>query len=66
MDFLLLNEKENRAAAEFMQEHYRRPCKSGRNAAIELFAEATGLGTSLKVRCPHCKKTQDITDIDCW
>ncbi len=61
----LLSPAENAAAAKFVWDHYDRQCKPG-DAKVELFAEATGLGFSIKVRCPNCKQTADITDTACW
>lgn len=59
----LLSQEENEAAAKFVWEHYDRRC-GGDRAKLELFAEATGLGFSIKIRCPNCKAKADITDTD--
>ncbi len=62
----LLTEKENNAASKFVWEHYERRCGGKKNAALELTAEATGLGFSIKIRCPNCGATQCISDVDSW
>lgn len=59
----LLNEKENLAASMFAHEHYK---KHRKTAALTLTAEQTGLGYSIKVQCPHCRKTKDISDYESW
>jgi hypothetical protein len=60
----LLSEKENEAASRFVWEHYNGGC--GDRAKLELTAEATGIGFTINVRCPKCKKTQDVTDTGNW
>lgn len=62
----LLNAKENEAAARFVWDHYKRRCKPSKSAKVELFAESNGMGFSIKVRCPHCLATEDISDVDSW
>lgn len=62
----LLNDNENEAASLFVWEHYKRRCGGEKNAALELTASATGLGFAIKIRCPNCKETQDITDSTDW
>jgi hypothetical protein len=63
----LLNDKENEAADKFMWEHYDRHCGgNNKNAKLELFAEATGIGLSLVIRCPNCNATENISDIESW
>ena len=61
---LLLNDVENEAAGEFMQDHYRR-CNM-QTSKVELVAESTGIALAIKVKCPKCKATSDITDYSCW
>ncbi len=60
---MLLNEKENRAADEFAMAHYRLHDKT---AEVIVIATQTGLGYSVKVKCPHCRMTTDITDSSNW
>lgn len=59
----LLNDKENAAADAFAMQHYK---KHEKTASIILTATATGLGYSIKVECPYCRKQKDITDHDSW
>ncbi len=62
----LLNDNENVAASRFVWEHYERRCGGSKDAALELTAQATGMGFTIKIRCPNCKATQDITDPSDW
>lgn len=62
----LLSRRENETAAAFVWDHYARRCGGEKSAKLELTAEATGLGFAIKVRCPNCKRSQDITDTTDW
>lgn len=59
----LLNEIENAKAAAFASKHYR---KHKKTASVILTAVATGLGYNVKVECPHCRKSEDISDYASW
>lgn len=60
---MLLNETENKRADDFAMDHYRRHKKT---AKAVVTATATGLGYSVEVTCPHCGKTENITDSSSW
>ncbi len=60
---MLLSDKENKAADEFAMEHYEIHKKTAR---VVLTAKQTGLGYSITVQCPHCRKKRDITDTSDW
>lgn len=47
----------------FRAEHYKK-CKNGNSYIYEL--TGTEIGTCIKVTCPVCKKSKDITDIKGW
>lgn len=47
----------------FRAEHYKK-CKNGNSYLYEL--TGTGIGTCIKITCPVCKKSKDITDVKGW
>lgn len=59
----LLNEAENRRASEFAMKHY---AKHNKTASVIVTATATGVGYGVKVECPYCHKTKDVTDCSDW
>lgn len=59
----LLNEKENTAADAFMWKHY---AKHKKTAEVMLTATATGIATHIKITCPYCRKSEDLSDYGCW
>ena len=67
---LLMSDKETEAERNFRYRHYEkcaRPLKDksvGNTYIYEL--SGTGLGTIIKITCPICGQTEDITDIDSW
>lgn len=61
----LLTDKENEAAAEFVWRHYE-DGSHGPHAEAQLTASATGIAFAIKIKCPWCKKSEDITDYDSW
>lgn len=60
---MLLQMGENSAADQFATEHYELHQKT---ASVILTAEQTGLGYVIKVECPYCRKTKDITEYEMW
>jgi len=67
---LLMSDKETKAARDFRSRHYEQcalPLNSksvGNTYIYELIG--TGLGTCIKITCPICGQSEDITDIDSW
>lgn len=67
---LLMSDKEAKAERDFRNRHYEkcaRPLKTksaGNTYIYEL--TGTGLGTCIKITCPICGQSEDITDIDSW
>ena len=65
-----MSDKEIEAERNFRYRHYEkcaRPLKDksvGNTYIYEL--SGTGLGTIIKITCPICGQTEDITDIDSW
>lgn len=47
----------------FRARHYKN-CKNGSTFVYEL--TGTGIGTCIKITCPVCKKSKDITDVTGW
>lgn len=60
---MLLNDVENKKANDFMMAHYE---KHKKTAEVILTATATGIGFGIKVQCPYCRKSEDISDYDSW
>lgn len=67
---LFMSDKEAEAERDFRSRHYKKcalPLKSkaaGNTYIYEL--TGTGLGTCIKITCPICGQSEDITDIDSW
>lgn len=67
---LIMSDKEAKAERNFRNRHYEqcaRPLKAksvGNTYIYEL--TGTGLGTCIKITCPICGQSEDITDIDSW
>jgi len=67
---LLMSDKEAKAARDFRNRHYEKCAlplnsKSAGNTYIYELT-GTGLGTCIKITCPICGQSEDITDIDSW
>ena len=62
------SEKEKQAYEQFEEEHMhdRLISKYNGGRAPYLVPTGTGIGTLLKVVCPICGKSRDITDISVW
>ena len=62
------SEKEQEAYNQFEQEHIhdRLTSKYNGGRAPYLIPTHTGVGTLLKVVCPICGESKDITDVETW
>ena len=65
-----LSDKEISNLATFRDKHYRTCCGNGQykskgNEWIYTIG-GTGLGHIIKITCPECGVTEDVTDIDNW
>ena len=65
-----MSDKEAKVARDFRQRHYEQCAlplnsKSAGNTYIYELT-GTGLGTCIKITCPICGQSEDITDIDSW
>ena len=57
------SEKEYKKDTKFRKKHYKK-CNNPNRFIYELIG--SGIGTSIKIKCPICKKEKDLTDIDNW
>ena len=65
-----MSDKEIEAERNFRYRHYEKCAlplnnKSAGNTYIYELT-GTGLGTCIKITCPICGQSEDITDIDSW
>ena len=64
-----MSDKELDEDRAFREEHYKRhylvPTKAGGNTFVYTLS-GTGLGTIIKITCPECGETKDITDFENW
>lgn len=61
----ILTPKEAKADKEFRRRHYEETgCRNGTHYIYNL--DANSLGVEVKITCPICGETKDITDIDSW
>ena len=58
-----LTEKEHLADKKFRDKHFQK-CNNGSKYLYEL--TGTGIGTCIKIYCPVCGKSKDITDYSSW
>lgn len=65
---MILSDEQNQAAGDFMRKHYDQPCTKGMDAARVLISVSlgSGIGPAVKLVCPHCNASQDVTEIDNW
>lgn len=65
---MILSDEQNRAAQEFMRQHYDSRCTKDMDAARVLISVslASGIGPAVKIICPHCSASLDVTEIDNW
>ena len=60
---LIMSDKEAEAAKEFREKHYQ----CCHNSSTYLYTlSGTGIGTTIKITCPICNTTIDITDVESW
>lgn len=65
-----LSDKELEALENFRKNHYRTCCGNGKyknkgNTWIYTIS-GTGFGHIIKITCPECGQSEDVTDIDNW
>ena len=67
---LLMSDKEAEAERDFRSRHYEKcalPLNSKSAGSTYIYElTGTGLGTIIKITCPICGQSEDITDIDSW
>jgi len=65
---MILSDEQNKAAGAFMWEHYDQRCTNGMDAARVLVSVSleSGIGPSVKIICPHCNATKDVTEHNDW
>ena len=63
-----LDEVEQKRFDAFRKSHKK--CKPNKGLEVGLpysfIFTPTGIVTTVKVVCPYCGKTKDITNVDCW
>lgn len=59
----MLTDKELEECKAFRYSHYE-SCKNNGSFLYEL--TGTGIGTIIKIICPVCGESKDVTDIDAW
>lgn len=60
-----MSDKEAKSYNEFLERHYKvSGCKNANHYIFDL--TGTGIGVAIKVTCPVCGETKDITDFDSW
>ena len=60
--FMFTIKAEDDLYKEFFDKHHKK-CSITKTKVI---INHGAIGTSIKVKCPKCKKTKDITDYKCW
>ena len=65
-----LSDKELEALAKFREKHFENCCGNGKykskgNTWIYTIS-GTGIGHIIKITCPECGMSEDVTDIDNW
>ena len=66
----MLSDKEKDSLRAFRDKHYEMCCGNGKykskgNTWIYTIS-GTGIGHIIKITCPECGQTEDVTDIDSW
>lgn len=59
----MMSDKELAAMEAFHTKHYDR-CNNGNHYIYDMFS--TGVGIIMKIICPVCGESENITDIDSW
>lgn len=69
----LLSERENIEARAFASAHYARVCRHpfwpwrrNKKMAVQINCEQTGIGFGVRVTCPWCGESENITDYENW
>ena len=67
---LTISDKEKDSLRAFRDKHYEMCCGNGKykskgNTWIYTIS-GTGIGHIIKITCPECGQTEDVTDIDSW
>lgn len=57
---LPLTDKELQSMNTFIDKHYHGECHNGNHFIYDI--EGTGLGACIKIKCPKCGESEDITD----
>lgn len=57
---LSLTDKELQSMDTFINKHYHSKCHNGNHFIYDI--EGTGLGACIKIKCPKCGESKDITD----
>lgn len=62
-----LNDKEEVAAREFMQQHRHSEVNKGAiGGHMEFIFTPTSIGDACSIRCDICGEEKNITDYNCW
>ena len=62
-----LNEKENKLAEKFMQDHRHPEVYKGTiGGHISFIFTPTSIGDACIIKCTICDAEKNITDYDCW
>ena len=65
-----LDDIEKKGADKFIEAHKKcRPHGKDpyrQTAPFSYIFTPTGIGVAVKIKCPYCGRTKDITNIDCW
>ena len=60
--FMFTNKVEDDEYNEFFDKHHKK-CGVTKTKVVISHGE---IGTSIRIKCPKCKKTKNITDYKCW
>ena len=59
----LLNEKENAAAWDFVEQH---KCEPGVSRIAQITVTPTGIADNIQIKCLTCGTSKDISDYESW
>lgn len=65
MKLALDEEEQAKAEVWYSRHNRRRGCDKGQEHILVEF-RATGIGTYVKVSCPHCGSSCDVTNYSSW
>lgn len=63
---IIFSEIENERFKKFRHKHYKKGCTQCAKDEIQMNLTYTGIGIGIKLTCPVCGGTDNITDIDNW